>query len=74
MSMSANIKKLEERIFNLMVENSKEMLIMNKEKVRSVLITIKKLNEEYKEITKMDFVKKEYFDNEYSKLQREAKW
>ncbi len=63
------VKSLEERMFQLMCDTGKAMFLMNKEGVRTGLATTKLLNDEYKKITQTDYVKPDYFEKQYTKLQ-----
>lgn len=69
MEFRKEIKDLEIKMFDHMCKTNDAMFLMNKEGVRTGLATIKMLNEKYKELVKIDYVKSEYFDKQYKKLQ-----
>lgn len=64
------IFQLQSNMYDLQVKIAKCMELLNKEGVRQGLITLKMINDEYKKITQSDYVKKEYFDKQYERLQK----
>lgn len=70
MSLIAEIEKLETNIFDSLYTAYKCIEKHDRDNAKAYIATVEILNEEYKDITKMHFVKKEVILDLYERLWR----